>query len=381
MATNDNQTQPETQPELLQQIKTKTKHSLRYMPFIEKYRPKTLEDLILPLTTRYKIANMIELNTLPNIIITGSPGTGKTSTIICLAKRILGENYNSSSLELNASNNRTLDYINTTISYFCKRKISLDGHKQKIIIFDEADNITKKAQNALVSLMEEYSHNTCFAFTCNESNKIIESIQSRCVILRYKSMTSENIINRLKYICSKEHIQYDNEGIDAINFISQGDVRQAINNLEATYNGYQTITKENVYKLCYHPHPETILQIIKKCVEMDLLKCINYIHDLKNAGYCINDILLTMFNVLKEIHIDEDIRINFFKIISETYVNISDGIDSNLQLYACVSKMIKYIYLTSTIEPQQQIQTTQPITNAKTTTKTTTKTTKTTKTK
>jgi len=321
------------------------KQQKKYIPFIEKYRPKNFDDLILPLQMQHKIANIIETKILPNIIITGSPGTGKTSTMLCLAKKILGKNYKDLLLELNASNNRTLDFINSTVAYFCKKKLSSGTLDQKLIIFDEADNITKKAQNLLANLMEEYAHNTRFAFTCNESNKIIESIHSRCMILRYIPMTADNIKQRLKYICNQENIIYDENGINALNSISQGDIRQAINNLEATYHGYKTITEDNVFKLCYHPHPKIVVEIIKECVDSNLLKAIEYIYELKKSGYCINDILLTLINNLKEISIDEDIRINFIKIISDSYIEVSDGVDSNLQLIACICRMIKYINL------------------------------------
>ena len=325
----------------------KYKENKKYIPFIEKYRPKNFEDLILPVSMQYKIANMIESKTLPNIIITGSPGTGKTSTILCLAKKILGNNYKDLLLELNASNNRTLDFINSTVAYFCKKKLSSDTSQQKLIIFDEADNITRKAQNLLANLMEEHSHNTRFAFTCNESNKIIESIHSRCMILRYVPMTEENIKKRLEHICQKENIIYDDKGIETLNFISQGDIRQAINNLEATYHGYKTITEENVFKLCYHPHPKIIVEIIKECVNSNLMKVIEYIYQLKNSGYCTNDILLTLLNSLRGVTIDEDIRNKFYKIISNCYIDVSDGVDSNLQLFGCIARMIKYIDATS----------------------------------
>lgn len=327
--------------------KEKNDENKKYIPFIEKYRPKNFEDLILPVSMQYKIANMIESKTLPNIIITGSPGTGKTSTILCLAKKILGKNYKDLLLELNASNNRTLDFINSTVAYFCKKKLSSDTSQQKLIIFDEADNITRKAQNLLANLMEEHSHNTRFAFTCNESNKIIESIHSRCMILRYVPMTPENIKRRLEHICKKENIIYDDKGIETLNFISQGDIRQAINNLEATYHGYKTITEENVFKLCYHPHPKIIVEIIKECVNSNLMKAIEYIYQLKNSGYCTNDILLTLLNSLRSVTIDEDIRNNFYKIISNCYIDVSDGVDSNLQLFGCLARMIKYIDETS----------------------------------
>lgn len=326
----------------------------KYIPFIEKYRPKSLNDLILPQQMQFKIKQILESKTLPNLIITGSPGVGKTSTILCIARKIFGPKYKDMILELNASNNRTLDFINTTIAYFCKKKSSINNQSQKLIIFDEADNITNKAQNLLANLMEEYAHNTCFAFTCNESSKIIESIQSRCIILRYTPMTSDNIKKRLEMICNKENITYDNNGIKKIIFISQGDIRQAINNLEATYYGYNTITEEHVNKLCYHPHTDIIKNIIKACIRKDLINSIKLIHQLKINGYCSNDILLTILNILREWNIVEDdnwtllesmenIKINFIKIISDCYINVSDGIDTQLQLYGCISRMIKYI--------------------------------------
>jgi replication factor C subunit 2/4 len=327
------------------------------IPFIEKYRPKHFDDLILSPSINLKLDNILKSKTLPNIIITGSPGTGKTSTILCLARQIF-KNDKSLILELNASNNRTLEFINTTVTNFCRKKIiSVDtvledsvlenSVSKKIIIFDEADNITKKAQNLLANLMEEHSDNTIFAFTCNESSKIAESIQSRCMILRYLPMTTEHLRIKLEKICQKENIKYDIKGLNIIISISQGDIRQAINNLETTYYGYVEITEENVLKLCYHPHPKIILSIIQECVNMNFYKTIENIDDLKKSGYCANDILLTLLNTLRDINIDEDIRIAFIKVISESYMVISEGVDTNLQLYACMGRMIKYIYDTN----------------------------------
>jgi len=315
------------------------------LPWIEKYRPSNNEDLILCPIMKNKIDNIIKSKTLPNIILTGSPGTGKTSTVLYLAKKIIGSKYKDNILELNASDNRGLDYINSSVLYFCKKKISQDNlsNEHKFIIFDEADNITKKAQNALANLMEQYSNNTRFAFTCNDSSKIIEGIQSRCIILQYLPLEKDKISERIINICNKENIKFNIDGIDRIITISSGDIRQAINNLEATFYGYNEITVDNVNRLCYQPHPTIIFNIIKLCVSKKLYDSIDEINKLKLDGYCASDILLSMINILKDIQIDEDIKINFIKIISDTYIIVSDGIDSNIQLYSCLGKMINYI--------------------------------------
>jgi replication factor C subunit 2/4 len=321
------------------------------LPWIEKYRPKTINDIILDECLKNKLVNLMNINMLPNIIISGSSGTGKTSTIYCIAKQILGSMYSEALLELNASDNRGLEIINNTIIHFCKKKINgcVSLHEEsnndvkKIIIFDEADNITNKAQNVLANMMEEYGSTTKFCFTCNDSSKIIESIQSRCLILHYRPMNNSNIKKRLEYICNKENVLYDKKGLESIIFISQGDIRQAINNLEATYNSYNSITEENVYKLCYQPHPNTIINLIQKCAIKNFKQSVQKYDELKDQGYCNSDILQTMINVLKLISIDEHIRINFIKILSDVYLNVNEGLDTNLQMYSCISKMINYI--------------------------------------
>lgn len=331
------------------------------LPWIEKYRPSNIEDIILDDCLRNKLKNLMNINELynlnndtisclPNLIITGPPGTGKTSTMFCIAKQILGDKYGEALLELNASDNRGLEIINNSIIHFCKKKINgiLDGSSEdnsvkKIIIFDEADNITRKAQNVLANMMEEYGDTTRFCFTCNDSSKIIESIQSRCLILHYRPMNRDNIKKRLDMICQLEKVNHDEKGLEAIIFISHGDIRQAINNLEATHNSYNMITEENVYKLCYQPHPNKVITLIQKCACRNLILAIKQYANLKEDGYCNSDILQTMINVLKLINIDEHIRINFIKILSDTYLNVSEGTDTSLQMYSCISKMISYI--------------------------------------
>jgi replication factor C subunit 2/4 len=313
------------------------------LPWIEKYRPKTFDDIILDPVLKNKLMNLVSMNMLSNIIITGTSGTGKTSTTLCLARMILGNKYNEYILELNASDNRGLEIINNSVIYFCKKKVSLENGLKKIVIFDEADNLTSKAQNVLVNMMEEFKQTTIFCFTCNDSSKLIESIQSRCLILNYRPINEVNIRKRLLYICQKENVKYDEKGIESLIFISQGDIRQAINNLEATHNSYEIITEKNVYKLCYQPHPTVLIQMIQKCVNKNLKDAIEKYNDLKDQGYCNSDILQTTINALKLITIDEHIRINFIKILSDTYLNVNDGIDTNLQMYCCISNMITYM--------------------------------------
>ena len=311
----------------------KIKNNRIFLPWVEKYRPSKLSDVILDNLTKQKMINFLEKEEVSNMIITGHPGTGKTSTILCLAKQIYKSNYNDDVIEYNASDNRGLETINNSIIYFCKKKSS---SKKKLVILDEADNITKKAQNTLCNLMEMFKDTTKFALTCNEYFKLIEGIQTRCLIIRYNSLPNIFIKDRLKYICKEEKIKFTEDGLDAIIFISQGDIRQAINCLESTFFGFKKITYQNIYKICEVPSHIDIRNLIFLCRDSNLRNIIDKILKIKNEGYCNNDILLTIINVLKYIELEDDLRIELMNIASKIYINVNDGIDSKIQILSCI---------------------------------------------
>ena len=311
------------------------------LPWVEKYRPNSISDLILDDMTNMRIKKMIDKKQLSNMIMTGSSGTGKTSSILCLAKHILQDSYKDAVLELNASDNRGLDTINNSIIHFCRKKVSLDKGLHKLIILDEADNITKKAQYALTNLMEKFRNTTKFAFTCNNSNKIVESIQTRCIILRYNHIKNNSIIDRLKKICKKEKIDYTISGLNTIAFISQGDVRKAINYLESTYYGFNKITVDNIYKICEKPPQVQITNIINQCISGNLQDAIKDTLSLKKTGYSNNDILKTIIDVLKEINVTESRRIKMLNCASESFLRINEGVDTDLQILNCLCGFYK----------------------------------------
>jgi len=204
---------------------------------------------------------------LPNIIITGPPGIGKTTSILCLANELLGDSFKDGTLELNASDERGINVVREQIKMFAKKKLSLPPGRHKVIILDEADNITGPAQQALRRIMEEYSLTTRFALACNYSTKIIEPIQSRCAILRFTKLSDAEILLRLKEIASSEEVQYNEEGLEAILFTANGDMRQAINNLQSTHSGFEFISADNVFKVCDQPHPAKIKMIMESCAQ------------------------------------------------------------------------------------------------------------------
>ena len=322
------------------------KRSSLNTPWIEKYRPTKVDDLVLDSGTHNKIKKFIQDKIMPNIIITGVPGIGKTTTILCIAKNLLGKFFKEGVLELNASDERGVKIVQESIEYFCKKKMDIDDEfsKHKLILLDEADNMTKKAQQAINNLMEQYHGTTRFAFTCNNSSEIIEAIQSRCIIFRYCRLSNEQIINRLKIICQLEHVQYTEEGLQAIATTAQGDLRQAINNLQLTFNGYITVIPDNVYRLCDKPHPLIIQSIFISCSKKDIKVALGYLIDLGNKGYSSSDISLSMLNTLKNINpniIDEHTKIKYMEEISKACLVISKGMNTPLQLTGCIAALCK----------------------------------------
>ena len=319
-------------------------------PWIEKYRPKEVEDLLLEDGTLNKIKKFINDKDMPNIIITGSPGIGKTTTILCIAKKLLGKYFKEGVLELNASDDRGVKTVNESIEYFCKKKLEIGDKyaKHKIILLDEADNMTKKAQQSINNLMQQYHENTRFAFTCNNSGEIIEAIQSRCIIFRYRKILNEEIKNRLEIICKKENVPYTEEGLNTVVLTAQGDLRQAINNLQLTYNGYVNIIPENVYKLCDKPHPLIIQNIFKACHEKNFKEAFKHLYSLQEKGYSSSDIIFTMIYTLKNIDktiLDERTKILFMEELGRSSLVVSRGINTPLQLTGCLAALCKKIDL------------------------------------
>lgn len=219
------------------------------------------------------------------------------------------------------------------IKQFAKRKVNLPLGRHKIIILDEADNMTAPAQQALRRTMEEHTATTRFALACNQSSKIIEPIQSRCAILRFQKLTDTQIYKRIKKISEAEHVEYTDEGLTAILFTADGDMRQAINNFQATHAGFKYVTDDNVFKVCDQPHPEVARKILQFCEEGNLAEADKIVRkSLWKLGYNALDIITTLFKVLKIMDMPELLKLEFIKEVGMTHLRVLEGNGTLLQL-------------------------------------------------
>ena len=216
---------------------------------MEKYRPKLLADVVGNEETVSRLQVIADDGNVPNLILAGPPGTGKTTSMHCLARALLGSAYKQACLELNASDARGIDVVRGKIKSFAQKKVSLPPRRHKIIILDEADSMTASAQQALRRTMEIYAGTTRFALACNISSKIIEPIQSRCAILRFSRLADDELLRRLMEVIEAEGVKYAPDGLRALVFTAQGDMRNALNNLQSTAAGFGTVNEKNVFKV------------------------------------------------------------------------------------------------------------------------------------
>ncbi|CAN0455526.1 unnamed protein product [Ectocarpus sp. 12 AP-2014] len=224
-------------------------------PWVEKYRPKRVKDVVHHDHSKQVLKGAEKTGDLPHLLFHGPPGTGKTSTILALARTLLGEeNMRERVLELNASDERGLDVVRDKIKTFSKMSISSfqpDCPPFKLVILDEADTMTADAQSALRRTMETHSVVTRFCLVCNYVSKIIAPLASRCAKFRFSTLTPESMKGRLLYICERENIIFENcsrSVLDAIVKSSRGDMRNAVNLLQ-TVSQQPRVTPESIVEI------------------------------------------------------------------------------------------------------------------------------------
>ena len=228
------------------------------------------------------------------------------------------------------------------IKAFAQKKVTLPPGRHKLVILDEADSMTSGAQQALRRTMEIYSSTTRFAFACNASNKIIEPLQSRCAILRYARLTDAQLVQRLLNVCRAEKVEYADDGLAALVFSAEGDMRQAINNLQSTWAGFEFVSGENVFRVVDSPHPVKVQAMLKACWETKIEQAIEGLHELWELGYSCHDIVSSMFRVTKTMPgLSEHARLEFIREIGFCHMRVLEGMQTLVQLSGLVAKLCR----------------------------------------
>jgi replication factor C subunit 2/4 len=315
------------------------------IPWIEKYRPRKLNQIMSQEESVNILSNTLVTGELPHLLIYGGPGTGKTSSILALCNQLFGpERVNERVIELNASDERGINIVRHKIINFAKIAIGTPDPKYlcppyKIIILDEADAMTKEAQAALRKVMEETSNITRFCFICNYINQIIEPINSRCVKIRFKPISQTDIVNKLKHISCKENITIDKFALESLADISNGDLRKSILMLQNVKylkcdQENKIITKQDIYSMCKYITTEQVTQYINSVNTNKKMKnIINVTNDIFNKGFIITSLIQKIINYLLDNNtiLDKDKASLLFEL-SNIEKNINDGADEYIQL-------------------------------------------------
>ena len=312
-------------------------------PWVEKYRPRTLDEVIGQEHIVERLKRYVDENSLPNIMFTGTAGVGKTTCALALAKTLLGDYWQQNFLELNASDARGIDTVRNEIKSFCKLKAV--GAPFRIIFLDEVDNMTKDAQQALRREMEMYTKTSSFILSCNYSSKIIDPIQSRCAIFRFTPIKAAQIIRRLKYIAEQEGIEAEQSALENIVYFTQGDMRRSINILQASTTTDNKVTEEAVYDVISRAKPKDVRKIINKALDKDFMGARDLLRDVMIMDGVSGDDLITQFyqevtQMTYEGIIPEESFVKIMEYMSECDYRIREGSNPRLQLEALLSKLL-----------------------------------------
>ncbi|XP_061095298.1 replication factor C subunit 4 [Conger conger] len=320
------------------------------VPWVEKYRPKCVDDVAFQEEVVAVLKKSLEGADLPNLLFYGPPGTGKTSTILAAARELYGpELYRQRVLELNASDERGIQVVREKVKRFAQLTVAgrrTDGKPCppfKIIILDEADSMTGAAQAALRRTMEKESRTTRFCLICNYVSRIIEPLTSRCSKFRFKPLDDRIQEERLLEICEKEKLQYTKEAIAALVKVSEGDLRKAITFLQsaARLNAEKEITESLVIEIAGVVPTKMIDNLLKICYNSTFDKLEIAVKDMIDEGYAATQIVGQLHDAVVEESLNDRQKSAIVEKMAEVDKCLADGADEYLQMMSLCSVIMQ----------------------------------------
>lgn len=300
----------------------------------EKYRPQTLDDMVNQRDIVNRLKTFVTEKNIPHLLLVGPAGVGKTTSILALARDLYGPSFRNYVLELNASDERGINVIRDKVKNYARTAAMAGPVSFKIIILDEADHLTGDAQHALRRTMEVYTKTARFCLIGNYSENIIDPIQSRCSVFRYGSLDEVDIRDRLTLIAEKENLQIVDEGLDALFQASGGDLRKAINMLQAASANGEIVDDVSVYSLLGSIRPDRVLSMIQLALDGKFLESREALRDiLINQGLAPEDIIrITYREVMRHKSLTEQKKVRLSDIIGEVDYRLTQGSRPEIQL-------------------------------------------------
>jgi replication factor C small subunit len=306
----------------------------------EKYRPKTLDEVVGQKSITDRLKGYVEAKNMSHLMFAGSPGTGKTTCALALARSMYGDSWRGNFIELNASDDRGIDVVRGKIKDFA-RTAPVDGAEFKIIFLDESDALTNDAQGALRRTMEKYSKTCRFILSCNYSSKIIDPIQSRCAVFRFRPLSNEDIREYLERICKEENLEVEEGALDALVYIARGDMRRAVNTLQTADSLGVPISVDVISKVSGSANEEEIMGILTSALAGKFTEASSKLDKVMiDYGLSGQDIIRQMHSQIFKLSVDTESKVKLIDKTGEIEFRIIEGSNEKIQLEALLAYMV-----------------------------------------
>ena len=305
--------------------------------FVEKYRPKDFHEVKGQEKIVERVKALVETNNMPHLLFSGPAGIGKTTLSLIIGNKLFGDDKQSLFLELNASDERGIDVVRNKVKDFARTRAIKDV-PFKVIYLDECDSLTKDAQQALRRTMETYSNTCRFILSCNYSSKIIDPIQSRCTVFRFKPLTFENMKEIIHEISEKEGLQVTEDAGEALYEISNGDVRKLENTLQSCSVVGKEITKDLVYDVASAARPKEVKEVLELSVKGFFADARTLLlKTMLNHGLSGVDIIKQIQREILSLDVEDAKKMRMIEKCGEAEFRLVEGSDEYVQLESLIA--------------------------------------------
>ncbi len=306
----------------------------------EKYRPKKYEEMVGQDPIMKRVKSLTNSMNIPHLLFAGPAGTGKSTLALIVVKELYGDSWKENYLELNASDERGINIVREKVKDFARTK-SLGNVPFKVIFLDEADALTPEAQQALRRTMENYSSTCRFIMSCNYSSKIIDPIQSRCAIFRFKLLEKKDVKKVIERIAKGEKLEIGEEALEAIYEGSDGDCRRSVNLLQSLAAISPKITKELVGTIISDAKPKEVRVILDYALSGDFENAKNKLLDLMlREALSGQDIIKSMQKEIWNLEVEPELKVKLTEKTGEAEFRIVEGSDPFVQLQALIASFV-----------------------------------------
>ncbi len=305
----------------------------------EKYRPKSLSEIIGQKQIVERLSSFVQKRKFTSMIFAGEPGIGKTTAAIAFANDLYGADFSAAFKELNASDDRGIDVVRGAIKEFAKT-VALASVPMKIIFLDEADALTSDAQHALRRIMEKYASETVFILSANYASKIIEPIQSRCIVFRFRHLNEGEMREYIDRIAKGEDLEITDSAANALIDVSEGDLRKLTNLLQSASAHGRKVTDDRIYDVAARARPKEISAMLKHALDGSFDNArIQLDEVMLKHGMRAEDVLTQCYKEVQGMGVDEKIKLNVIKRIGECNFRIVEGANERIQLEAFLAEL------------------------------------------